>query len=118
MSHHTCVGLDAWGLLGENFQWEWSYDFQSGYSFSIRNRSWDNLERVTCLVIFYDRQGNPLEADLVSYPDVIPAGLARRAASKVDPSVKRLTTGKDYLEYSYALRTRVEYRILDYRVLR
>lgn len=104
-------------VVGESFQWEGQFDFQSGYTFSLRNKSADDVRDVQCLVIFYDRNGRPVEADWVRYPGAIAAGLAQRVSSKVDPSVKRLTTSADgYGRYSYSPHTRIEYRILSYEI--
>ena len=115
----TWAGAGATAVSGENFQWDGEFDFQSGYTFSVRNKSADDIRDIYCLVVFYDRGGKPLEADWVYYAGPIPAGLAQRIASKVDPSVKRLTTPVvDYLRYSYRPSTRVEYRVLKYTIAR
>lgn len=107
-------------LVGENFQWEGEFDFQSGYTFSLRNKSNDAITAVTCLVIFYDDRGKPIEADPVQFSGIVPAGLAQRVSSKVDASVKRLTTRHESIApvYSYRPYTKVEYRILSYETAR
>ena len=72
---------------------------------------------VVCLVVFYDKNGNPLESDIVRSYGVIGPGLAERVSRKVDPSVKRLTTEKlGYLKYAFRPTTRLEFRILDFKI--
>ncbi|MCA0374261.1 MAG: S1C family serine protease [Gemmatimonadetes bacterium] len=107
------------GVAGENFQWEGEFDFQSGYTFSLRNKLAEPIQEVICLVVFYDREGNPLESDLVQSVGLLGPGLAQRVHSRVDPSVKRITTNKSgYLQYSFKPSTRVEFRILNFRIVR
>lgn len=107
-------------VVGENFQWEGQFAVESGYTFSLRNRSADNIRSVYCLVVFYDDAGRPIEADPVIFRGVIPAGLAERVSSRVDPSVKRLTTSFAMYDITYKFRprTKVEYRVLNYEIVR
>jgi hypothetical protein len=72
------------------------------------------------MVVFYDRDGNALDADVLRFRDVIPAGLGRRVNGFVDASVKRLTTppsrDNQYLS-SFVPSTKVEFRILDFEIV-
>jgi S1-C subfamily serine protease len=106
-------------VVGENFQWDGDFAHNSGYTISLRNRSNDDVRNVYCLLIFHDDAGRPIEADPVFLADVIPAGLAQRASGRVDPSVKRLTTSTDgYISFKFRPRTKLEYRVLNYEVVR
>lgn len=112
---------NAEAIIGGNFTWQNQlYEFDGDYSFTLRNKLRESVQDVYCLTVFYDRSGEPLDVDLVHYTDIIPAGLAKRVIGSVDPSVKRLTTppSKDnpYIS-SFAPTTKVEFRILDFRIL-
>lgn len=109
------------GVTGESLTWrDKLYEFDGDYSFTIRNKLRESVQDVYCLVIFYDRDGRPLDFDLVHYEHVIPAGLGKRIKGSVDASVKRLTTppSKDnpYMS-SLTPTTEVEFRILDFKIL-
>lgn len=88
--------------------------FSGYYTFSLRNGLGQAVQEVYCLVIFSDAEGKPVDVDEVRYSDIIPAGLAKRAESHVDPSVPRLATSWD--DASKQLKTRVEFRVLDFRI--
>jgi len=83
-----------------------------GYSFSLHNRLREPIRDVVCLVVFYDRSGNPIDVDPVSFRDIIPGGLARRVTSKVHQSIQELTTADNAQDPV----TQVEVRVLDFRV--
>lgn len=116
--HEAWSGTGAPAVVAENFEWNDQMDLDGDYTFSLRNRSGDDVQNIQCLVVFYDNAGRPIEADPVSYSSAIPAGLARRVSSSVDPSVKRLTTSRDEYSklYSFRPRTRLEFRMLNYDV--
>lgn len=106
-------GRSSEGVVGAQLTWEY-VSMQSGkYAVSFRNQLRENVKNVYCLVIFYDEQGNPIDVDAVRYQGVIPAGLAKRVTSQVDGSVQKLTTK----EGSLSPRTKVEFRILDFKIL-
>jgi V8-like Glu-specific endopeptidase len=93
------------GIKGGQLSWTYPSWLSTGeYSFSLRNHLNVSIKDVYCLVIFYDRHGNPIDYDIVHYDGVIPAGLAKRVTSEVDGSVQELTK-------------RVEFRILDFKVV-
>jgi hypothetical protein len=62
------------------------------YSFSFKNKLQSDVKGIFCLVVFYDEGGSAIDVDLVQYPSVIPAGLAKRVKGKVDESVEKLNT--------------------------
>ena len=94
------------GVIGENLTWTGtSYaDGAVEYAFSFRNQLREPVEDIYCFVVFYDHSDNPIDFDVINYSKVIPAGLAKRVKSKVDRSVKGLTS-------------KVEFRILDFRIV-
>lgn len=94
-------------------QLTWGYEMPFGdYSFSFRNKLRDNVSDILCLVVFYDKNDNPIDVDAVVYEGVVPAGLAKRVTSTVDGSVQKLTTPYN----SETPSTKVEIRILDFKI--
>ncbi len=108
-------GRSVEGVIGGEMRWSWRWHgpLAGGYSFSIHNELREGVKDVYCLVVFYDRAGKSIEADIVQFNDVIPGGLARRVTSKVHQSVQELTTPDD----SQTPTTRIEFRILDFRIV-
>lgn len=111
------------GVTGSQLTWKTLYDnslvmrYGGSYSFSLRNHLRENVRNVHCLVIFYDKQGAPIEVDVVNTEiwqkvGILPAGLARRVKSQVDGSVQVLTTH----ERAVRPHTKVEFRILDFEI--
>jgi TonB family protein len=84
----------------------WTYTSNSGaYSFSIRNATQDHIKNVRCLVLFLNSQGELLEADMVTYNDIVPAQLAKRVTNDVHASVQRLSAN-------------VVFRVLDFELVK
>jgi hypothetical protein len=106
-------GRSTEGVVGGQLTWAWEYNQTGEYAFSLRNQLRDAVKNVYCLVIFYDAGGSPIDVDVVRQVDVIPAGLARRVKSRVDGSVQKLTTPSGSLSPT----TKVEFRILDFRIV-
>lgn len=106
------------GVSVSAFEWEAQTDGSGGFSVSFKNTTADLLGDVTVLVIFYDRQGEPLETVMLGFRGPIGAGLAKRVKGTVDPSVKRLTTRRGVPEnqffYARQPETKVEYRVLNF----
>ena len=106
------------GISGGKFLWAaapstWGTSYSGEYTFSLRNRLRKNVKNVYCFVIFYDKQGDPIEVDVVLLPNPIPVGLAKRVTSEVDESVQLMTTrGNSKTPY-----TKVEFRILDFEIM-
>ena len=104
------------GVTGGKFTWSGSSSRMPNYSFSLRNRLRQNVKNVYCLVIFYDMQGDPIDVDVVEYPGLIHAGLAKRITDWVsDRSVKELST--EWNKEKRILETRVEFRVLDFEIV-
>lgn len=106
-------GRSTEGVVGSHFTWTHPFCPTCGsYTFSVRNQLRHNVINVYCLVVFYDSQGSAIDVDVVQYRGLILAGLAKRVTSKVDGSVFRLTTAPG----SETPQTRVEFRVLDFRM--
>lgn len=97
------------GVIGAEWRWEppctgcTFLHSEGSYTFSLRNQLKENVKNVYCLVVFKDEEKKPVDVDIVSYPGMIPAGLAKRVSSKVDGSVV------DVSKYA-------EFRILDFEI--
>jgi S1-C subfamily serine protease len=106
-------GKSSEGVIGGQLTWAYKQMQAGDYALSLRNQLRENVRNVYCLVIFYDAQGNPVDVDVVQYPGLIPAGLAKRVTSSVDGSVQELTTPAG----TASPRTKVEFRILDFEIV-
>ena len=96
------------GVTGGQFLWHEHFLIQ--YSFSLRNHLRENVSNVDCLIIFYDKQGAPIDTFSGVYIGEIPAGLAKRVSSQdlahfsAGPGVQLLTK-------------KVEFRILHFDIV-
>ncbi len=95
-----------------------------GYTFSLRNKLRENIKNVHYLVIFYDELGDPIDATFEVFPEIIPAGLARRHRGTVsDSSVRYLSTKyesrvESFPEILTVKETYVKFRILDFEIVK
>ena len=106
-------GRSTDGVIGGKLTWNAEYDQYGGYTFSLQNQLRENVRNVSCLVVFYDAQGDPIDVDVVQFQELIPAGLAKRVESNVHDSVQELTT-----QWGYKTpHTKVELRILDFEIV-
>lgn len=110
------------GIVAGQFRWN---DDAKGYTFSLRNEMGGVVTNVYCLVMFYDRDKNPIDFDTVTYADVLPPGLAKRVhGGYLDSSVYGLVekyvpgdpshSGRNYRAEDPS-KGQVEFRILDFR---
>lgn len=95
-------GRSTEGVLGDKFAWD-VIGF-GRFSFSLRNQLRNNVKDVSCLVVFFDSQGNPIDVAVIKNKELIPSGLAKRVTSQVDRSVKDLASS-------------VQFRILDFIIV-
>jgi TPR repeat protein len=105
------------GVTGGPILWS---DYKSGdYTFTLFNNRAENVKNVSCQVVFFDVRGKMIDTDLVRYDGVIPAGLGKRIASKVDPVVHQLTAAEFYFNgaMSQAPGTRIDVRIVDFEIV-
>ena len=107
-------GRSTEGVTGSTLTWNTTGYTYSGYTFSLQNRLREDVRNVYCFVVFYDKESNPIETDVVQFKEIIPAGLAKRVTDcKVHYSVKELTTKL----YSKAPHTKVELRVVDFEIV-
>ncbi len=107
-------GRSTEGVTGSTLTWNTTGYTYSGYTFSLQNRLREDVRNVYCFVVFYDKESNPIETDVVRCKEIIPAGLAKRVTDcKVHYSVKELTTKL----YSKAPHTKVELRVVDFEIV-
>jgi S1-C subfamily serine protease len=108
------------GVIGATFTWSDELFSTGGFSITLQNLLRDPVKNVYCMVVFYGRDGTPIDTEVVYYKDVIPASLGKRVNGSVDASVKKLTTPPSrhnpYLS-SLSPATKVEFRILDFDIV-
>ena len=121
------------GVTGGRFTWtkkagykKLVYGKYSGkYSFSLNNHLRESVRNIYYLVIFNDKYGAPVDVQILQYKGLIPSRLAKRITGQVnDISVKEFSTrwqpqqniGKD-IEKGLIIKTRVEFRILDFEIV-
>jgi hypothetical protein len=105
-------GKSTAGVEGASFTWD---DSIGSYSFSFKSQLQTDVRDVVCLVVFHDAAGSPIDVDLVQFPGVLPAGLAKRLTSRVDGSVLRLNTQGNGIRDKQP-KGRIEFRILYFQV--
>lgn len=96
------------GVVGGSFTWDTRWEGGTiDYSFSLRNKLASSVRNVRCLVIFYDKSGEPLDAQNAVCLEAILPGLAKRVKKPhVDESLYKAEDNK-----------RIEIRVLDYQVI-
>ncbi len=119
------------GVTGGKLSWRRSTGHESLYSvggdwvfsFSLRNHFRENVKNVHYYVIFYDESGDPIDVLETWFTTQIPARLAKRVKYRdSNPHIRdealisllRLSVDNDV----YELTKRVEFRILDYEIVR
>ena len=135
------------GVVGDNMLWDSPVGYMSRYSFSFRNKLSVAVKDIHCLVVFYksewvwveghirdlggtnieyipghyarmEQQLEPvtIDFDLVKYSGIIPAGLAKRVQGVVPDNTYELSQGTPYENGNP--RSKVEFRILDFTIVR
>jgi Trypsin-like peptidase domain len=87
------------------FAWT-SNQFEGYYTFSVRNKLRESIRDVVCLVIFYARDGQPIDTEFVTIRGPIDGHLARRS-----PQSGRLDA-----DQVRNLTTKVAIRVLDFKI--
>ncbi len=121
---HDLGGRNTEGVMGYKFTWD-SYIQSGEYSFSLRNRFREAVKNIYCLVVFYDTDDSPIDFDMITYSDIIPAGLAKRLKGQVEGITEQLNSpplgGFHGAHPSWnpprTPRSRVEFRILDFQIM-
>jgi hypothetical protein len=119
-SHSILEGLGGDsrdGVTAGQFKWS----SIGSFSFSLRNQLSDPVSDVSYIVIFYDRHKQPIDFRLLRFEDTIPAGLAKRIdGGYVADSVREIVEDTPYghIRAEDPQSGAVEFRILDFRVLK
>ncbi len=100
-------GRSIEGVAVGSFLWTYPGSPVGFFSFSLRNQLRDPIKNVLCVVVFYDKDGAPIETHSVAWEGIILPGLAKRMTGQVDGSVQKIAGGD-----SDAVRTKIEYRVL------
>jgi S1-C subfamily serine protease len=112
-------GKSSEGITGENFTYDGPF-LTGEYSFSLVNKLREPVQKIYCLVVFYDLQGNPIDVATTSYGGIIAGGLAKRIKGRVDGSVEKLNTpAPDCLFVPRPPRRpkgKIEIRVLDFQI--
>jgi len=108
-------GRSTEGVVGTNLTYD-SYAQMGDYSFSLINKLREPVQNVYCLIVFYDKQGTPLDVQIVQYPGVIPGGLAKRVKGQIDQSVERLNANHRNLP-PHPPGGKIDFRILNFEIV-
>jgi S1-C subfamily serine protease len=108
----------ATGVSGRDIVWDDEYGQDGDFTFSIVNSTRDAIRNVRCVVIFYGKDGKPIDLAAGKFSGTIPPGLARRTRASVDPSTIVLTTPHDYIGVKFlrSPKTKTDIRVLDFDV--
>lgn len=98
-------GRSSKGVVGSHFAWN-DNQFMGYYTFSVRNNLRDAVRDVVCLVIFYARDGLPLETEFATIRGPIGGNLASRSHS----------LGRIPADEVRNLTAKTEIRVLDFRL--
>ncbi len=108
VQHSILAGLGGRsleGVVGSHFSWtdisSWGH-----YTFSVRNQLREPVRDVVCVVIFFARDGLPIETEKVTIFGPVGGNLARRSARM----------GRGSADQVRNLTARTEIRILDFRL--
>ena len=98
-------GRSSEGVVGSHFSWT-ENQFMGYYTFSVRNQLRDPVRDIVCLVIFYARDGLPIETEIVTIRGPVGGNLALRSLRK----------GRLEADQVRNLTAKTEIRILDFRL--
>ena len=98
-------GRGSEGVIGSHFSWN-DNDFMGYYTFSVRNNLREPVRDVLCLIIFYARDGLPIETEFVTIRGPIGGKLARRSPQ----------SGRLMADQVRNLTAKTEMRVLDFRL--
>ena len=97
-------GRSAESVVGSHFAW--TYPGNGYFTFSVRNNLREPVTNVVCLVIFYGRDGLPIETELSVIPGPIGGNLAKRSVQ----------LGRNPAAEVKDLTARIEIRVLDFQL--
>jgi len=104
-------GQNLEGVLATHFVWEAFGD----YTYSLRNELREPVKDVHYFVVFYDKEGNPVDSRELIYPGPIAPGAAKR----VDRGKVRRVDGAESASVDTSTRRlieKVDIRILDFQI--
>ncbi|MBM4103022.1 MAG: serine protease [Planctomycetes bacterium] len=115
-------GRSTEGVRCTQFLWDTNYDNEymrnQGFTFSISNSLNEPIKDVIILLVFYDKQEQPIESVFASYEGIVSPRSAKRVSSFVEYSIKRLTTKHvDSSNFDDIPYTKVEFRILNFQIV-
>ena len=99
-------GRSSEGVIGSHFAWT-DNQFMGRYTFSARNNLREPIRDVVCLVIFYARDGLPIDTEFVTIRGPIGGNLASRS-----PKLGRISADE-----VRNLTAKTEVRVLDFRLV-
>ncbi|MDE0484449.1 MAG: S1C family serine protease [Candidatus Poribacteria bacterium] len=101
------------GVSGGKFTWDGDYLGNKQFSYSLRNRIRQDVMNVHYLVVFYDKEDDPIDVTVEKFSDSIPAGLAKRIYHRY------IAFGPKPAEAAlFKLTKRMEIRILDFEIVK
>lgn len=98
-------GRGSESVLGSHFAWT-DNQFMGEYTFSVRNSLREPVRNVVCLVIFYGRDGLPIETEMTVIPGPIGGNLAKRSSK----------LGRISADEVRNLTAKTEIRVLDFQL--
>ena len=98
-------GRSAESVVGTSFAWT-DIEFWGYYTFSIRNKLREAVRNVVCLIIFYGRDGLPIETETTIIRGPIGGKLAKRSGQ----------LGRLQADQVRNLTARTEMRVLDFQL--
>ena len=99
-------GKSSEGAVGSHFAWS-DNPFMGYYTFSVRNNLREPIKDIVCLVIFYARDGLPIETESVTIRGPVGGNLARRSPQ----------SGRIQADQVRNLTANTEIRVLDFRLV-
>jgi hypothetical protein len=99
-------GRSSEGVIGSHFAWT-NNQFMGHYTFSVRNNLHEPIRDVVCLVIFYARDGLPIETEFVTVRGPVGGNLASRSPQH----------GRIPADEVRNLTAKTEIRVLDFRLV-
>lgn len=133
-------GRSVGGVTGGKLSWRRATMYERGdwfFSFSLRNHLREDVKNVHYYVIFYDELGDPIDVFETWFTTQIPSGLAKRVKSRnSNPHIRYKESKDEKIPFLipppppvssgnlavdndvYELTKRVEFRILDFEIVR
>ena len=105
-------GKSTEGVIGTHFRC-----WQPTYYFSLHNKLRCPVTKIVCLVVFYGKNGEPIDIDVVKCNEVIPGGLARRVKSDMHEGVFSLVEEAGWNPEGGIPQGKIEIRVLNFQIV-